>query len=54
LERKARRLLREYGAGEPAESEAPGAQINKQINKDIKKTAGKPKFFGFVDSLEDK
>ncbi|MBT2740128.1 hypothetical protein J7E77_05470, partial [Bacillus sp. ISL-77] len=36
----------------PAESEAPGAQINKQINKDIKKTAGKPKFFGFVDSLK--
>ena len=38
--------------GTPAESEAPGAQINKQINKDIKKTAGKPKlFFGFVYNL---
>ena len=29
----------------PAESEAPGAQINKQFNKDIKKTPGKPKVF---------
>ncbi|MDF2857546.1 MAG: hypothetical protein K0Q87_3397, partial [Neobacillus sp.] len=33
-------------------SEAPGAQINKQFKKDIKKTADKPKFFGFVDSLK--
>ncbi|PEQ96641.1 hypothetical protein CN481_00425 [Bacillus sp. AFS006103] len=36
----------------PAESEAPGAQNNKQFNKDIKKTAGKSKFFEFVDSLK--
>ncbi len=28
-----------------------GAEINQQINKDIKKTAGKSNFFGFVDSL---
>jgi hypothetical protein len=49
LERKARRLLREYGAGEtpagaeatrrlpgtPAESEAPGAQINIQVENPI-------------------
>jgi hypothetical protein len=38
--------------GTPAESEVPGAQINKQFNKDIKKTADKPKFIGFVDSLK--
>jgi hypothetical protein len=48
LERKARRLLREDGAGEthrrlaprrlpgpPAESEAPGAEINSQVNTAI-------------------
>jgi len=48
LERKARRLLREDGAGEtpqalaprrlpgpPAESEAPGAEINGLVYRDI-------------------
>jgi len=51
LERKARRLLREYGSGEtpqaleaqrrlpepPAESEAPGVEINRQVSESRKK-----------------
>ncbi|WP_042454341.1 hypothetical protein, partial [Neobacillus dielmonensis] len=38
----------------PAESEAPGAQINSPYKKSKKRLSANPNFFGFVDSLKRK